>query len=261
MATPPPNKTITSEDVPGAPGWLDRLLDPLNAHMRSVASALERGLTQRENAAGEERVVTITVPEDWVTPTLASGWAAVGGTAPRPLQYRKTWDGKVEVRGRVDYPTGTPATSATIFTLPTGYAPDLREIFDCRAADGALAYSPATLSAYDGAVRWEAGGHRNLSASGDVWWMASDRTPPRWETPVDVRLGSAQRPFPGKPGSVDVRSVVLPGNPSAAAFASGIDWTPIAPERGQRVNGIRIHRVWGLTPGLTYSLTLFISPE
>lgn len=49
MATLPDVKRISREDIPGAPDWIDRLLEPLNRFLDTVYGGLNRGLTFREN--------------------------------------------------------------------------------------------------------------------------------------------------------------------------------------------------------------------
>lgn len=257
MAPPPPKRLLTKDDAPGAPDWLDRLLGPLNAFVGPTATALGQNLTFRENFAGEVRTVDLLCPEDWVTPTLSAGWSStIAGTSPRPLSYRKTFDGKVEVRGRFTFSTGVPSASAPVIEFPSeGWLPDRREVFD------AFSSPPAVLSAFGTALRWESGGYTNVSASGDVFWMASDRTPPRWATPVDVKLGAPQRAFPGRPGSVQVLRATVQGSPTAPAVVTAIDAEFINLERAREAPGVRIHRVWGLVPGVRYTLTLLVLPE
>lgn len=264
MATPPPKKTLTLEDVPGAPGWLEKLLGPLNTALRASAEALERGLTFRENFSGEVRQVDVTPPEEWFTPTLALGWSSsVSGTDPQPFSLRKTFSGKVEARGRLDWTSGgTPSSAQLISSLASMYAPSHREVFDIYGFDSALAYKPSTVSINAaGEIRWEtpSGGFRNMSFSGDVWWTAADSSPPRWASPLEVRLGTPQQRFVGRPGAVLCLSARRKQSPDKGAVVSAIDWSPLPGERGEM--GIRIHRVWGLAPGVGYTLTLLVLPE
>ena len=257
MAAPPSKRVIATDEIVNPPSWLEKVVSPVNAFIKGVSSALDRGLTLRENFAGEVRVVEVTPPEDWVTPPLALGWNPVPD-AP-PLAFRKQLDGTVQVRGRTTRGSA-PTVQDPIIPIPGGWEPEGREVFDCYAIVGAT-YTPAVMTCHTGALRWLTGGYTNLSLSGDVEWTAVDRTPPRWVTPVDVKLGSDQTPFPGRPSTVTVLRCKQKRDASLPAPVAHIDWEPVNLERQKSAPGIRIHRVWGLEPGITYTLTLHITPE
>lgn len=246
------------EDAPGAPRWLEGVLLPLNAFIKPTAEALSQGLTFRENFAGEVRVVEVTPEEDWVTPAMSDGWEAV--TDAPAMAYRKLLDGTVQVRGRASYASGTPSAQDAIIPIPSGWEPEGREVFDCYGTAGGV-YTPAVLTCHTEALRWITGGYTNLSVSGDVWWTASDRTPPRWTRPVDVKLGSPQKPFRGKPGAVIPLFARKKSSATAPAVAAHVDWTAINLERQASAPGVRIHRIWGLEPAVEYAVTLLILPE
>lgn len=59
MAALPDVKRISREDIPGAPDWIDRLLEPLNRFLDTVYGALNRGLTFRENFLSQTQNVQI----------------------------------------------------------------------------------------------------------------------------------------------------------------------------------------------------------
>lgn len=268
MATPPPKKRFDASEMPEAPAWLDKLLGPLNGFMRPVAEALEHGLTFRENFAGEVRAITFTVPDDWVPLTatdMRNSWQLYPSNASPLSAYtlavRKDMSGDVEVRGLAIPPS--VSTTGIAFAWPTGYAPHQEEIFTTRGELQTVEVRPKAAGADVTARTIPSGAvpaQGWVSFSG-MRFTAADRTPPRWAEAIDVRLGTEQRPFPGKPGSVRVESVRQTNAPEAPTLVTAIDWTPLPPERGQKSAGVRIHRVWGLLPGATYSLTLHISPE
>lgn len=54
MATLPPINRISKEDLKDAPGWIDRLLYPLNLFFDSVYRALNRSLTFHDNIDSQE---------------------------------------------------------------------------------------------------------------------------------------------------------------------------------------------------------------
>ena len=70
----------------------------------------------------------------WTAPTLGNSWVTPGpiGAAYQVAGFRKV-GGEVEMRGLI----GSGTTSTTIFTLPAGARPALREIFLCAANAGA----------------------------------------------------------------------------------------------------------------------------
>lgn len=257
MAAPPPKRLISTDEIQDAPSWIEKVVSPINAFLKATSAALDRGLTLRENFAGEVRVVEVTPPEDWVTPTLSTGWSAV--TDAPTLAYRKLLDGTVEVRGRATRGSA-PTVQDPIIPIPVGWEPEGREVFDCYATVAGT-YTPAVMTCHTGALRWLTGGYTNMSLSGDVAWTASDRTPPRWATPVDVKLGTEQAPFPGRPGFVTVLRCKQKRDASLPAPVAHLDWEPVNLERQKSAPGLRIHRVWGLEPGITYLITLHVAPE
>jgi hypothetical protein len=260
VANPPPKKKLNPDDYPGAPEWLGRFVEPLNIFIEATNVALDRGVTYAQNFAGEVKTVSFTAPGDWVTPTLTSGWStAVGGTNPRPLQYRKTMCGEIRVRGRVTWTGGSaPATGTTIFEIGASNAPSQREVFDCYASNAGT-YGPAILSAYNGAVRWESGGYQNLSLSGDVWWEATDPTPPRWDRPLLVKLGTPARPFPGRPGQVHVLGCRKNTQSITPVMTYSVDWSATLIDG--KDPAIQIHKVWGVQEGVSYNLVVLVLPE
>lgn len=262
MAAPPGVTQLDPGDFPNLPDR-ERLVRALNPFLQATSSALQAGLTFGENFAAFVKAVEVTCPEDWRTPTMGAGWSGTfaAATDPQPMSFRKRPDGKVEVRGRADYPSGTPTSGAALATLGSVYAPAHRETFDVYATDGTT-YTPASLqvSPGTGAITWiaSAGGYRGLSFSGDVWWMAADRTPLAWDTPVDFSLPAT---FPGKPGAVLLlRAEELgSGAPIAAVSVDGWRLQTNTGADGKQI--VRLPRVNGLTPGLKYRLTLLVLPE
>lgn len=66
----------------------------------------------------------------WLTPTLLNGWANFGDPYP-PVQFHKSEDGKVYIRGAVS--GGSAGT--VIFLLPADYRPFHTERFICAGLD------------------------------------------------------------------------------------------------------------------------------
>lgn len=62
MAAPPTLGPLTLEAMPGAPGWLEKLLKPLNPFVAAVRGALTKGLTPGDNMDAAWLEVTLTAP-------------------------------------------------------------------------------------------------------------------------------------------------------------------------------------------------------
>lgn len=63
--------------------------------------------------------------ESWQTPTLQNGWVTYDSSFNPPAYYKDPF-GRVHIRGLVKSGAGT----ACVFTLPAGYRPAYRELFD-----------------------------------------------------------------------------------------------------------------------------------
>lgn len=259
MAPPPPKKTVTREDAPGAPEWVERLVAPINAFMMPTAAALSRGLTYRENFAGEVKTVEVTPPEDWTEIPLGPGWSYHGDSAfsAGRAYIRKGVGGEVETRGLVRRTSGSAGLMVS-YAATGPYSPGTgnAQFRSTRAndADASVVIDPVGIYLRTGsAASW-------VSLDG-FRWQAADRKPPRWEAPVDVRLGTEQTPFPGRPGSVHVLDVRQKGFVLNPTVITGLDWTAVNLEKQKNAPGVRLHRVWGLAPGTTYTLRLLILPE
>lgn len=258
MAPAPPRQPLTVDGIPGAPGWLEKLLGPLNGFMRPTGEALERGLTFRENFAGEVKTVSITPPEDWraVEYSPGGGFSGVGGSN-QSFQVRKTQDGTVKARGIFRRGAGTPAAGTRISDLWADFLPGAREVVitytEAPVMVGSVSVSPSGLF-------YESGNVDGISVTG-VEWQARNRAPPRWETPLDVSLGQPGKPFPGRPGYVLALACRQENGPTLPATVLALDWAVLPEEKGRKGAGVRIHRVWGLEPKVKYSLTLLVLPE
>lgn len=253
MSPPPPKKTLSKEDVPGAPAWVEGLFGPLNAFILPTTSGLDRGLTFRENFAGEVRTVDLVVPDDWTPMATVGAWIpATGGR--QASRWRKLSNGDVQVQLAVQR-LGAPGG---IEPIAVGLPP----------ADGVYSFPCVTPGGYgsmdvnpSGQVVYTAGGSSLFISNAQ--YTAIDRTPARWAAPVDVRLGSPQKPFPGKPGQVMVLSAMPKASLAGPSMVSGWDITPINLSENSKkpTPGIRIHNVWGLLPRVAYTLTLAVFPE
>lgn len=59
MASLPTVNQIRREDIPNAPSWIDKVLDPLNQFMEGVYSALNRNLTFTENSLAQKQIFEV----------------------------------------------------------------------------------------------------------------------------------------------------------------------------------------------------------
>lgn len=70
------------------------------------------------------RVVAYFRVEQPLIPTLTTGWQNYGAPEEVAQYWKDNASGTVHIQGLIKYPTGTPASGSTIFTLPEGYRPD-----------------------------------------------------------------------------------------------------------------------------------------
>jgi hypothetical protein len=71
MAKLPVLKKILREDIKEAPGWVDRMLLPINSFFDTMFSALSRNLTFSENIACQIKEIEFTYTGSWVDVTFA----------------------------------------------------------------------------------------------------------------------------------------------------------------------------------------------
>ena len=237
---------------------IDSLLGSLNPFMTEVTAALTNGLTFRENFAGEIRTVDITPEEDWKQfPFASSNWTNYGGSE-RAFEYRKTFDGVIKTRGSFKWVGGgTPAAGTKISNLNeamvTGKEETMMILCQSPASVGHVKITPTGLF-------YESGQVVALSSTG-LEWTAQNRNPARWDKPIDVALGRKDKPYLGRPGMVHILRVIQIDDPTKAAFVTCLDWTPIYSSNSRIVKGIRLHKAWGLMPGIKYRVTMLVSPE
>lgn len=67
MAKLIPVRPIRREDVPEAPGWLNRILYSLNPFMAQVSSALNKNLTLDENIDAQKKRLTFTTSSTYTS--------------------------------------------------------------------------------------------------------------------------------------------------------------------------------------------------
>jgi hypothetical protein len=251
VANPPPKKKLNPEDIPGAPEWLGRFVEPLNLFIEATNVALDRGVTYAQNFAGEVKTITFTAQSEWTPITFNTGWTQFSSTQYPPCGVRKLMDGTVEARGLAK----NTSPASTICAHPSGYAP----------AEGYRRILPNVATAAFAATVVTPSGLEYLTGTGTDWWsldglrwMAADNTPVRWGNPIEVKLGTPARPFSGRPGQVHVLGCRRNTQSATPVPVQGLDWS--AAYVGKETL-LRINKVWGLQEGVSYNLTLLVLPE
>lgn len=73
MASLPPIKRISKEDIPEAPPWIEKVIYPVNLFFDSVYRALNGRLTSPENISAEVKEINFQVPSSY-DGTTVSDW-------------------------------------------------------------------------------------------------------------------------------------------------------------------------------------------
>lgn len=256
MALLPSRAQLSTDDVPGAPAWIQPLLERINGFTGPVYDALSRGLTFAENFSGEVVDVVVTPPDDWSPVTFGAGWTQWVDANYAPCALHKDEDGFVTARGLVDN-TG-PGDYLITFDPSGPYAP----------APGEWLIVPSNANMEFGSLLVQTPGIMYNSGRKDAWtslasvrWRAADRNPLRWPRPLSVDLGQQGRLFPGKPGVVLPLSVKRSDGRPTSAVVTSLGWEPVLLDRKAGTAGIRINRLSGLTPGVQYRVKLLVLPE
>lgn len=256
MALLPSRTQLTTEDVPGAPSWIEPLLQRLNGFTGPVYDALSRGLTFAENFSGEVLDVVVTPQDDWVPVTFGTGWAQWPDPNFPRCALHKDEDGFVTARGLVDN-TG-PGDYLFTFGAASSYAPAPGE-WGILTSNAFMEHG--TVIVRSEGLMWNSGRKDAWTSVDGLRWRAGDRSPSRWARPLDVDLGQNGRRFPGKPGTVLPLSVMRSDGAPTTATITGVGWEPVLLDRRRGVAGIRITRLSGLAPGVQYRVTILVLPE
>lgn len=249
MATPP---TIAGLEPDEIRGDVMRLLPPLEKALRANAACLSRGLTLADNVMAYIREVEFTVPDDWVTLTALNGFASSAGWAT--LAVRKSEDGEVEIREAVDRPAGAPAVNTVIANLPVGYEPAFngRRVAEASVANVLGGWTVNT----DATVRWLFGNPVAPFFFSRGSWVAADRRPATWATPLTLDCT-----VQWDPAYVRVLSLRYAGERTRRATGAGpVIWREVKQVR-PGVRRLEIQRIMGLAPTQKYTMTLGVFPE
>ena len=111
-------------------------------------------------------------------PAFATGWTNYGG-AYGSLAFRKTPDGRVELRGLARWNTGA---APTVFTLPVGYRPSIDLVLNGAIATGT---NPSQINVY-------------VYATGVVW-VSANLAAGQWVSLADVNFATDQAEYPTGP--------------------------------------------------------------
>jgi|TARA_R100000781_G_scaffold6971_1_gene6874 hypothetical protein len=65
MASLPPIKRISKEDLPDAPDWIEKVIYPVNLFFDSVYRAMNGRLTTPENIVGQVKDISFQVPSTY----------------------------------------------------------------------------------------------------------------------------------------------------------------------------------------------------
>lgn len=208
----------------------------------SLSSALVRGDTLQV-LTPYTAASPLTVPTDWQTPTLNSGWSNFGSPW-EVAAYRKNSSGLVTVKGLVK---STNALPSTVFTLPTGFRPaeNVRTASSGSTGGGDAFYSLSFQT--DGSVVCQSGAAApSASLSVDSSFYCSDFSPYVPSCfPFDVLWA---KPYP--PTLVLAQCAATDGSNVAMALA---DWTTVV-KGGSTF--LHVRNLPGLLPSKSYSVTL-----
>lgn len=131
MATPPSIRQITREALGDVPGWVDRLLQPLNLFLQQVVDGLSQQLTPSQNFA--QCWLTLSVTEGVTPPPQAL--PALRGKPPKGVSV----EGVANVSGEGGL-TGAPFVDWTVVAVEGKPGLQVRSVY------GLAAGAQATLT-------------------------------------------------------------------------------------------------------------------
>lgn len=94
MSSPPDFKRILREDLKEAPGWIDKLITPINQFFEQTQSLFNGQLTVGDNVAGGLVKISFSTPADYTT---ANGFTPVKFTWSRSGSMNAILIGKIAV--------------------------------------------------------------------------------------------------------------------------------------------------------------------
>lgn len=247
MASPPSIGTLSLEALSGLSDEekTQKMVEAINGLRSTSVSSLNRGLTIA-NLDWQIHEFSVTVPDDWQSPTLLNGWVPFNPGGDLAPLYRKTPEGMVEIVGSVK----NGAVLASAFVLPEGYWP-LDNIQYATPSNGA--YGQTLVQASDGAVIPYVGNNAFFHF-GMIRFFATDRTPVAascWPYLFRTTVKSQVA------GVVALR-VQDAEDSSRPVGVLSVDWD-VSSRDGTKA--IRIKNIPGLTPGRRHRVKLLVISE
>lgn len=113
MAKLPPISRFSREDFPDAPGWIDKLLTPLNASLGSIYGALNGGLSLTDNLKSQVKTLDVTVFASDPSQAIIEAIYSISGTPSITAGTTNliAWDTKVSATNG--------SITAGVFPAPT----------------------------------------------------------------------------------------------------------------------------------------------
>jgi hypothetical protein len=149
--------------------WVEEHFNPIEAvtGAKFARMAIKKFSTDSINFYIDSvRVVDSTnaVPQPETSQAIPGGtnnWTNYDGTFEEDLYYKDAF-GRVWLDGVLKRSSGTPSSDEIMFTLPAGYRPNRRQLFDVMTDTGIGRFDIDT----SGNLRWQSGGHGYFSICG-----------------------------------------------------------------------------------------------
>lgn len=78
MSKPPDFRRVIRDDIPNAPGWVDKVIGAYNLFLEQTYSLFNGNLTIGDNVTGKNAYVTFSTPSDYATGgfnTISFAWS------------------------------------------------------------------------------------------------------------------------------------------------------------------------------------------
>jgi hypothetical protein len=240
------------EDFPeDAPAWLDSLLEKMQLLSRGQAEQLSQGLTFSENFQAQVKTIHYTgIEVPWTAMALEADVDPYGSGFRDP-SYRMLPGGIVELAGLASSALGP---TLPIAVLPDGYRPAYDQIFvnsDSSAFGEIRVATDGTVSVIIGAGVTDYVSLDGFRFQATMHSAVPVASPPRFTTdgyPLNV-----QHSLKGKvTGVIPMGTRLLGYSSPISAGQPNLDWENAGD------NQIRIHSIFGVSPGQKYETTLLL---
>jgi hypothetical protein len=240
-------------------GLLGRVEDNVAEFARALtderSGLLAHGLTTTDNARGRVfRLQSVTVPDDWQPLNLAASWVLFGAAQFGANVAARSDDfGFCEARGAIRA-NGAVSAGSRILDFTSAFAPmadgNRRTVVEVLGSAGAVEIIPPVSGAPAGAINYAWGNTSFLDLSSVRWRAAGGPVPWPVASQVVVPLGDD---YPGSPELVRVEDA-SPGD--GTHFGPLPVWWRL--DRIGNAPAVRLVRIGGLRPLITYNLTLSV---